>query len=411
MEVLKKGFKYSVDTPPILDAEEYKTLTCLYQPLIGAKTVSLFLTLIQENIITSKLKNQGLDEERLCSITQMTHKEIVDALDILNALNLVRVYVKKDQSKLVKFQIISPLKSKDFFNNDYLNNLLEKTLDEQNYEITKFMLKGVNKINQDEFEEVHIDFADIIDYSFMNDSKKYKTSLKVNSSNCEKLKEVLDLNYIDTKLKEQNITIDLCSENLAKILVDVLIIKKLTENEVILLINNSYDFDKKSIDLILLERELISLVTSEKQKNKTNTKKTQNQQNMIQIIDNMHWNDYCKAKYNIDLSDWAHAIDNIKNTYKFNDGIINCLIDFSYKKNNGSIVVKYIQKIAKTLYEKNIKSTEKTMTYLKKIKNSSAHVGKTIQTNDLLESNLANDFLNEQLSQNTTIFEELEALL
>ncbi|MBY7703876.1 hypothetical protein JIY74_26815 [Vibrio harveyi] len=286
MEVLKKGFKYSVDTPPILDAEEYKTLTCLYQPLIGSKSVSLFLTLIQENIITSKLKNQGLDEERLCSITQMSHKEIVDAFDILNALNLVRVYVKKDQSKLVKFQIMSPLKSKDFFNNDYLNDLLEKTLGEQNYEITKFMLKGVNKINRDEFEEVHINIADIIDYSFMNDSKKYKTSFKSNSSNCDRLKESLDLDYIDTKLKQQNINIDLCSENLAKILVDVLIIKKLTENEVVLLINNSYDFDKKSIDLMMLERELITLVTSEKQK--TNTKKTKNQQNMIQIIDNMH---------------------------------------------------------------------------------------------------------------------------
>lgn len=409
MEVLKKGFKYSVDTPPILDAEEYKTLTCLYQPLIGSKSVSLFLTLIQENIITSKLKNQGLDEERLCSITQMSHKEIVDAFDILNALNLVRVYVKKDQSKLVKFQIMSPLKSKDFFNNDYLNDLLEKTLGEQNYEITKFMLKGVNKINRDEFEEVHINIADIIDYSFMNDSKKYKTSFKSNSSNCDRLKESLDLDYIDTKLKQQNINIDLCSENLAKILVDVLIIKKLTENEVVLLINNSYDFDKKSIDLMMLERELITLVTSEKQK--TNTKKTKNQQNMIQIIDNMHWNDYCKAKYKIDLSDWTHAIDNIKNTYKFNDGIINCLIDFSYKKNNGYIVVKYIQKIAKTLYEKNIKSTEKTMSYLKRIKNSSTNVDKIVQANDLLESNLTNDFLNEQFSNNTTIFEELEALL
>ncbi|KNG78988.1 DnaD domain protein [Mycoplasma sp. HU2014] len=409
MEVLKKGFKYSVDTPPILDAEEYKTLTCLYQPLIGSKSVSLFLTLIQENIITSKLKNQGLDEERLCSITQMSHKEIVDAFDILNALNLVRVYVKKDQSKLVKLQIMSPLKSKDFFNNDYLNDLLEKTLGEQNYEITKFMFKGVNKINKDEFEEVHINIADIIDYSFMNESKKYKTSFKYNSSNCDRLKESLDLDYIDTKLKQQNINIDLCSENLAKILVDVLIIKKLTENEVVLLINNSYDFDKKSIDLMLLERELITLVTSEKQK--TNTKKTKNQQNMIQIIDNMHWNDYCKAKYKIDLSDWTHAIDNIKNTYKFNDGIINCLIDFSYKKNNGYIVVKYIQKIAKTLYEKNIKSTEKTMSYLKRIKNSSTNVDKIVQANDLLESNLTNDFLNEQFSNNTTIFEELEALL
>ncbi|MBY7703875.1 DnaD domain protein [Vibrio harveyi] len=104
-------------------------------------------------------------------------------------------------------------------------------------------------------------------------------------------------------------------------------------------------------------------------------------------------------------------MDNIKNTYKFNDGIINCLIDFSYKKNNGYIVVKYIQKIAKTLYEKNIKSTEKTMSYLKRIKNSSTNVDKIVQANDLLESNLTNDFLNEQFSNNTTIFEELEALL
>lgn len=51
------------------------------------------------------------------------------------------------------------------------------------------------------------------------------------------------------------------------------------------------------------------------------------------------------------------------------------------------------------------------MSYLKRIKNSSTNVDKIVQANDLLESNLTNDFLNEQFSNNTTIFEELEALL
>nr|WP_237023650.1 hypothetical protein [Mycoplasma mycoides] len=46
-------------------------------------------------------------------------------------------------------------------------------------------------------------------------------------------------------------------------------------------------------------------------------------------------------------------------------------MDFSYKKNNGQIIVKYIAKIAKTLFDKNINTTLKVMQFLKNIQSKS----------------------------------------
>ncbi|AEM68594.1 DnaD domain protein [Mycoplasma putrefaciens] len=406
MEVLKKGFQYSVDLISVIDAEEYKSLTCLYQPLIGSKAMSLFLTLIQEQTITSKLKDEGLDEERLFNLTQMNHKEILSSLDILNAFNLIKVYLKKDGSQLVKFQVLAPLKKKDFFNNDYLNNLLEKTLGEQNYEITKFMLKDTDNINKEEFEEINVDITDLVDHTLISDLSKQKPNFKNVSSYCDKLKQVLDLNYIEKELLKDEILVNFCSEEFAKIFADILIIKKLNEQEMINLIQTSYDLKKQAVNLNLLEKNLTKLITKKTNKTAKNSKSlTKKDLEILKFIESMHWNDYCKIKYQLDLKDWTNAIEQIKTIYRFNDGIINCLIDFSYKKNNGHIVVKYIQKIAKTMYERNINTTQKTMLYLKKIKNA-------YNNSTILSTAMLNPLdQNQVIESSSTIFEELEALL
>ncbi|SYV95400.1 Replication initiation and membrane attachment protein, partial [Mycoplasma putrefaciens] len=290
MEVLKKGFQYSVDLISVIDAEEYKSLTCLYQPLIGSKAMSLFLTLIQEQTITSKLKDEGLDEERLFNLTQMNHKEILSSLDILNAFNLIKVYLKKDGSQLVKFQVLAPLKKKDFFNNDYLNNLLEKTLGEQNYEITKFMLKDTDNINKEEFEEINVDITDLVDHTLISDLSKQKPNFKNVSSYCDKLKQVLDLNYIEKELLKDEILVNFCSEEFAKIFADILIIKKLNEQEMINLIQTSYDLKKQAVNLNLLEKNLTKLITKKTNKTAKNSKSlTKKDLEILKFIESMHW--------------------------------------------------------------------------------------------------------------------------
>ncbi|WFQ91669.1 Replication initiation and membrane attachment protein [Mycoplasma feriruminatoris] len=373
--MLSRNFSYSVSLNFELDQEQYKSLTCLYQPLISAQAISLYLTLIQEVKISNILKEEALESKRLLNITNFTYKELVKTLDLLNAFKLIKVYVKKSDYSLIKFEILAPLKSYDFFNHKYLNNLLLNKLEANDYEITRFMLINDTKINTNQYQEIVVDLVDIYDQTIISDSNVFEFETNKEISYFEKLKEFVNTDYLITSLKKQNIDLDFVDETSLKSLYDLLTVKKLDEDQIINLIINSYNFTNKNIDLNKFKSLLFSLITK---------KQTNKNQELIDLINQTNWSEYSKQKYDIDLTSYTSVFENIKQNYCLSNGIINCLIDFSYKKNNGQIIVNYIAKIAKTLFEKNINTTFKVMQFLKKIQS------KTLTNNQIIFD--SNDF-------------------
>ncbi|WFQ90027.1 DnaD domain protein [Mycoplasma feriruminatoris] len=373
--MLSRNFSYSVSLNFELDQEQYKSLTCLYQPLISAQAISLYLTLIQEVKISNILKEEALESKRLLNITNFTYKELVKTLDLLNAFKLIKVYVKKSDYSLIKFEILAPLKSYDFFNHKYLNNLLLNKLEANDYEITRFMLINDNKINTNQYQEIVVDLVDIYDQTIISDSNVFEFETNKEISYFEKLKEFVNTDYLITSLKKQNIDLDFVDETSLKSLYDLLTVKKLDEDQIINLIINSYNFTNKNIDLNKFKSLLFSLITK---------KQTNKNQELIDLINQTNWSEYSKQKYDIDLTSYTSVFENIKQNYCLSNGIINCLIDFSYKKNNGQIIVNYIAKIAKTLFEKNINTTFKVMQFLKNIQS------KTLTNNQIIFD--SNDF-------------------
>ncbi|PTD31694.1 DnaD domain protein [Mycoplasma leachii] len=372
--MLSRNFSYSVSLNFELSQEQYKSLTCLYQPLISAQAISLYLTLIQEVKISNILKEEALESKRLLNITNFSFKELSKSLNLLNAFKLIKVYVKKSDYSLIKFEILEPLKSNEFFNHKYLNNLLLNKLEANDYEITRFMLISEAQINTNQYQEIIVDLTDVYDESLICNFNCFDFEIKKASNYFEKLNEFLNLDYLITSLKNKNISLDFVDQNTFKSLYELLTIKKLTEEQIINLIINSYNSYNKNIDLNLFKNLLIDL-TTKKDTNNTNLK-------LIELINKTNWFEYSKQKYDIDLSKYTTVFENIKNNYCLSNGIINCLIDFSYKKNNGQIIVKYIAKIAKTLFDKNINTTLKVMQFLKNIQNKTTTNYETIFNSD-----------------------------
>ncbi|QVK02562.1 DnaD domain protein [Mycoplasma mycoides] len=361
--MLSKNFSYSVSLNFELDQEQYKSLTCLYQPLISAQAISLYLTLIQEVRISNILKEEALESKRLLNITNFSYKELIKTLDLLNAFKLIKVYVKKSDYSLIKFEILAPLKSDEFFNHTYLNNLLLNKLEANDYEITKFMLVNETKINTNQYQQIVVDLTDIYDQSLIADINIFDTEVNSFNTYLKKINQLINVDYVLNSLKDKNIDLDFIQQSNLKSLYDLLTIKKLSEDQIIYLITNSYDFINKNIDINIFKKLLINLIT----KKETNF----DNKELLDLINQTTWSEYSKKKYDIDLSSYTTVFENIKQNYCLSNGIINCLIDFSYKKNNGQIIVKYIAKIAKTLFDKNINTTLKVMQFLKNIQSKS----------------------------------------
>ncbi|WP_181256854.1 DnaD domain protein, partial [Mycoplasma mycoides] len=214
-----------------------------------------------------------------------------------------------------------------------------------------------------QYKQIVVDLTDIYDQSLIADINIFDTEVNSFNTYLKKLNQLINVDYVLNSLKDKDIDLDFIQQSTLKSLYDLLTIKKLSEDQIIYLITNSYDFINKNIDLNIFKKLLINLIT----KKETNF----DNKELLDLINQTTWSEYSKKKYDIDLSSYTTVFENIKQNYCLSNGIINCLIDFSYKKNNGQIIVKYIAKIAKTLFDKNINTTLKVMQFLKNIQSKS----------------------------------------
>ncbi|GAA0375543.1 replication initiation and membrane attachment family protein [Bacillus horti] len=126
------GFR--VQAKRILSHTEHKTLTHLYQPIIGALSYALYLTLLDE-----------VEGERLFSVEknhQWLMKVMNQSLDViyqsrlrLEALGLLKTYVlhKDEDQTLFEYELYHPLTPEQYFGDDLLSICLYNQVGAQRY--------------------------------------------------------------------------------------------------------------------------------------------------------------------------------------------------------------------------------------------------------------------------------------
>ncbi|WP_146637362.1 DnaD domain protein [Spiroplasma clarkii] len=98
-----------------------------------------------------------------------------------------------------------------------------------------------------------------------------------------------------------------------------------------------------------------------------------NQKMKIFEFESLEPEDYLTQLMNVSLldQDKENLIKKLRDVYKMRNSVINCLLDFSYYKNNGNVVPNYLYKIAATMNELSIKTADAAMVYLKEaVKNA-----------------------------------------
>lgn len=140
--------RYVVNANGLLHEYDRKVLTFLYQPLIGAKSLSLYMTLwaeLEENRLWSKASSH----HRLMILMDLNLKEIYDARLRLEGMNLLTTLVRdeKEERDFI-YQLKPPLSPEQFFTTDLLNIPLYRKIGDQQYARLKqfFSTKKVKEI-------------------------------------------------------------------------------------------------------------------------------------------------------------------------------------------------------------------------------------------------------------------------
>ena len=123
MDYVSKNDFYEIRVASLITNMDRDSLLELYQPIIGAKATSLYLTLSTQN--KSKDGTNNFKTEQLLKSMQLTAGEFYSARRYLEAVGLIRSYESKAEDvRCYIYVIYSPKSPKAFFEDVLFKGLL-----------------------------------------------------------------------------------------------------------------------------------------------------------------------------------------------------------------------------------------------------------------------------------------------
>ena len=124
---------YLVVNRTILNPYDRKIISMLYQPIIGSIATSLYYTLWADLDKTELLSPEYTHHHLMMSL-RIKMDVIVAARKKLEAIGLLRTYVKKGEVNNYMYELFSPLSASEFFNHPILNIVLYNNIGKKEYE-------------------------------------------------------------------------------------------------------------------------------------------------------------------------------------------------------------------------------------------------------------------------------------
>ncbi|MDE8562909.1 replication initiation and membrane attachment family protein [Anoxybacillus rupiensis] len=151
--------RYMVRSNGILHDFDRKVITLLYQPLIGSRAFSLYMTLWGE--LEQHLSAEETTHHSLMAIMQCSLKEIYDERLKLEGIGLLKTYVNdKQDPKLFIYELQPPLTPEQFFTDSVFNVFLYNRVGRKKFQTLKQFF-SVPAIDESQFTAITRSFNDI----------------------------------------------------------------------------------------------------------------------------------------------------------------------------------------------------------------------------------------------------------
>ncbi len=154
---------YVVINKTIFSNDDRRILSMLYQPIIGGVAVNLYFTLCSF-LDKNEVKSLEWTHHHLMVNMGMKLEYIIEAREKLEAIGLLRTYVKQDNVNKYFYELYSPIDGYEFFKNPILSVALYNNLGKYEYEKTMSFFKG-SRVSMTGYEDITCKFNDIFDSS------------------------------------------------------------------------------------------------------------------------------------------------------------------------------------------------------------------------------------------------------
>ena len=375
MHTILPADTFIVVNKTVLHNSDRKILNLLYQPLVGNTTISLYFTL-WSYLDGYELTSSEWAHSHILNNMMISVNEFDDARVKLEALSLLKTYVKRGTVNSYVYELYSPLSASAFINNPLLNTALYNNIGKVEYEklVSYFSLP---KLNLREYEDITSKFSDVFMYGSSPINSNIIHDLKKSRyGNLEILTDI-DINVILSLIPEDILNSKSITKEVKELIYKVAYIYNYDNDNMVELIRNSINENHRIDKKLLLDNankyysfenmgKLPSLIyKNQPEYLRKNIKDNTNRSKMIYMFETTSPYDFIRSKYKVgnpsrnDLNIIAYLLIELN----LKPGVVNVLVDYVLKINNNKLTKSYIDTIASQWSKSNIETVEDAMKF------------------------------------------------
>lgn len=375
---------YVVVNKTILHNEDRKIITSLYLPIIGTDAVMLYFTLWAD-LDNSEILSSEFSHQKLVSSLRITINELQTSFDKLEAIGLIKAFIKEGNVNNYIYEIFSPVSASEFLSHPILNIVLYSNVGKREYDNLVKAFK-IPRLNTSNYKDITKSFNDVFESTSMTsydlsleDIRKYnKLKLNINSN--------FDFNFLISSMPKNLDTSKMFSKDIKELIINLSFI---------------YDIDAiKMANIVKVSLNDNGTINRESlRKNSRNFYQFSNGGLLPTIIDN-NQPEYlrkpigdtsrrAKMIYTFETISPRELLINKNNgneptrrdlkliedllvDYKLKPGVVNVLLDYAINVNNKKLTRGFVETIAGEWQRKGIEIVEDAMNNCEKVHKKSS---------------------------------------
>lgn len=379
----------------VLNDQDRKILSMLYQPIIGSDSIGLFLTL-WSTLDKLELMSVECTHHHLMTNMRMNLDSIIEAREKLEAIGLIRTYLKKDNINNYIYELYSPLDAASFLNNPILSVSLYNNVGKVEFEKIKEYFK-TPRINLKDYEDISCNFTDVFESTNVS-SFDIIEDLKGVNTNKLSIVSKIDLDNSLSLIPEEMLNIRNITRDTKDLIYKLSFIYNLDDEQMSEMIRNSLT-EKRTIDKKSLRnncRKFYQFENSGKlpsiiYRNQPEYLRkplgdTSNKAKMIYQFETTSPYDFLVNKHggNTPTKNEYSILEYLLIDMNLKPGVVNVLLDYVLKINNNKLIKNFIEVIAEQWSRSKIETVEDAMEIAekeyKKSKNVKKSTSKKVET-------------------------------
>lgn len=369
-DVFLPADKYKVINKTILSENDKKNLISFYMPIIGCTAVSLYLTLWQDLNYKEEDSNI-LIHHHLMTLLKESKEVIYQARQSLEAVGLLKTYVKCENVKTFIYELYSPLLPNEFFNHPILNIVLYNNIGSEEYEN---LIKLYQKKKYD--YSSYIDVTKKMDEVYKSENYNVKNDIKDRSINNITLNSKINYEQISTSIPK-NVMSDKALNKKSRELIDNLsFVYNFDTLKMVELIRGSLNefgmIDKNALRLNarksynLSSNSLPTLIyrTQPEYLKKASGDNSLHAQ-IVSMFESISPYDFLKYKNKgaIPTNKDLKLVESLLVDLELTPAVVNVLLDYCLRKNNNKLTNAYVETIAGQWKRADLKTAEEAMKF------------------------------------------------